>query len=68
MAAYAQLVWTVDPDNGRGVRFQSVQGGRPVDLSPTSEAATGLPVVYGSDYPCLRFGDCAVAETGTGGS
>lgn len=63
LAAYAQLVWTVDPDNGRGVRFQANENDRPVDLSPSSESATGLPVVYGSDYPCLRFGDCAPPAT-----
>lgn len=59
MQAYAQLVWSIDPDNGRGVLFQAFEGATPRNLNPPRETDTAIPQVYGSDFPCLRFGDCA---------
>jgi hypothetical protein len=69
LEAFAQIVWTLEPDSARTVRFQTTESGTVVELEPRRENPNGLPDTVigadGSDYQCLRFDDCVDAPGDT---
>jgi hypothetical protein len=61
LLAYAQLVWTLDPDGEDGIVFTSIVNGQPVNLTPPRDERAGAStgsVVFGEDYSCFVSANC----------